>query len=134
MTCVASGLYHDYVWYVIFYDRRSLFEEDDGAACERCYDHTFGKVTAFFLYVGIILVLERPVGKLPFFQWLGKTLPKPVIAHLLVLIHLPFAHWYVGDWIVGKYFDDFSIALWHVRQVAGQQIQEEVQRGPWWRR
>ena len=94
----ASGLYHDYVWYCIFYDLR---QEEDGTtttSCRHtpgviCHDHQFGRVTLFFAYVGMMMLLERPVAKLPPIQWMAQRLPTPVIAHLLLLLPLPFAYW-----------------------------------------
>lgn len=121
-TFVASGLYHDYVWYCIFYDLR---QEEDGTtttSCRHtpgviCHDHQFGRVTLFFAYVGMMMLLERPVAKLPPIQWMEQRLPTPVIAHLLLLLALPFAYWYYGDWIAGGYFDHFAVALWQIKKL-----------------
>jgi hypothetical protein len=87
----VSGLYHDFVWYCIFYD----IKDEDGNCInnETCYDQQFGRVTLFFAYVGLVMLLERPVGKLGAVQWLSKHLPTAVIAHLLLLIHLPLGYW-----------------------------------------
>eukprot|EP00980_Cylindrotheca_fusiformis_P001575 scaffold360_cov107-Cylindrotheca_fusiformis.AAC.5 len=59
----------------------------------------------------------RPLGKLCLFQWMKHNLPRPVIAHALIFLHLPFAVWYYGDWIAGGYFDNFSIYLWSIQRV-----------------
>ena len=89
----ASGLYHEYVWYCIFYD----FWDENGQCRNRngvpCYDHRFGRVSLFFAYVGIIMLLERPVAKLPPIQRISKHLPAFVTAHLLLLLHLPIGYW-----------------------------------------
>jgi hypothetical protein len=91
ITFVVSGLYHDYVWFCVFYSPKHLYDEK--GVCEDCYEHKFGRVTLFFLFVGIIVLLERPLGKLPQIQWMAKHLPSPAIAHFLLLVHLPLAHW-----------------------------------------
>ena len=93
ISSLVSGLYHDYVWYCVFYD---LLEED--GTCRptpgvKCHDHQFGRVTLFFAYVGTMMLLERPVANLPHIQWIYQQLPDFVIAHLLLLLALPIAYW-----------------------------------------
>lgn len=93
LTFVVSGLYHEYVWFCIFYNQKYLYEDDGGCTKEECYLNEFGRVTAFFSYVGVIMLLERPVSNLPPVKWLAQHLPSPVVAHLLVLLHLPVGQW-----------------------------------------
>ena len=86
VTFLVSGLMHDYMWEVVFYNNNG---DDD-------YDGPqFGKVTAFFTYVALVMILERPLGQLHIFQWMKFNLPINVRSTLLVVLHLPVAHWYV---------------------------------------
>jgi hypothetical protein len=117
LTFVVSGLYHEYVWLAIFYNQKYLYDENGGCTKQECYLNEFGRVTAFFTYVGIIMAVERPFGNIPGVQWLTKRLPTPVISHFLILLHLPVAQWYIGDWIEGGYFDDFSICTFLVKRI-----------------
>lgn len=112
LTLVASGLYHEYAWYTMFYNHPSRYQN---GFCERCYHHTFGRVTFLFCYFAFLMILERPFANLSPFRWMSKTLPRPIIAHLLVLICLPISFWYYGDWIMGGYFKDFSICVWLIK-------------------
>jgi len=85
------------------------------------------------------MLLERRMSKFAPIHWMARNLPTAIIAHLLLLVHLPVAHWYVvrilyygelyvnsydcvdfryyGDWIEGGYFDHFAVALWQIKQL-----------------
>ena len=60
------------------------------------------------------MLLEKPVSKLFPVQWMARNLPTVVISTLVVMTVLPIAHWFCGDWIVGHYFHDFSLALFKI--------------------
>ena len=117
VTFVVSGLYHEYVWMAIFYNHNHLYDEHGGCTKEGCYLVEFGRVTAFFTYVGLIMALERPFGSAPGVRWLSERLPTPVVSHFLILLHLPVAQWYIGDWIEGGYFDDFGRCTFLIEKV-----------------
>ena len=117
MTFVVSGLYHEYVWECIFYNQNYLHDSHGNCYEAGCYANEFGRVTAFFTYVGLVMLMERPVGNLSPVKWLSKSCPAPVIAHFLILLHLPVAQWYIGDWLEGGYFDDFSICTMLIRKL-----------------
>lgn len=117
VTFVASGLYHEYVWFTIFYNQKYLHDENGVCADEEnCYEFKFGRVTAFFAYTGIVMLLERPMRKFAPVQWISSHLPTLVVAQLLVCIHTPVVKWYGGDWVEGGLFDDLSIMLFLVRK------------------
>lgn len=118
VTFVVSGLYHEYCWACIFYDQSYLYDSDGKCLKdEGCYDFQFGRVTAFFAYTGIVMLLERPLRKLALVKWFSSVLPTVVVAQLLVLIHVPFVKWYCGDWIKGGFFDDLSMMTFLIRKV-----------------
>lgn len=93
LTFVVSGLYHEYVWACIFYNQTYLHDAEGNCTNEECYVFKFGRVTAFFAYTAIIMLLERPIKKLSTVKWLSTYMPTLVIAQLLVLIHVPFVKW-----------------------------------------
>jgi hypothetical protein len=135
-----SGLLHDFSWAIIFYP------DETCTADGTCFRPLLGKLTAFFLYCGACMLLERPLG--PYLGFM-KDWPNVVVAQLVLLTALPVAHWYAGDWAVvrswscavailchctfcespthsrhllfhlwkGGYFSDFAIALWHIRKL-----------------
>ena len=116
VSFIMSGLIHDYVWAVIFYHHGHQRDAETGI-CHGCFKATTLKLTAFFLWNGVILLLEKPLAKLPPFTWCSAHLPRPLLSTLVLLTALPVSHWYMGDWAVGGYFNDFTIALWHVRKL-----------------
>lgn len=82
-----------------------------------CFLPIVWKQTAFFVYNGIVMLLERPVSQFPIVQSMSKNLPLPVISTLVTLTALPVAHWFAGDWIIGGYFYDFPIGLFKIVRV-----------------
>jgi hypothetical protein len=116
LTFLASGLFHDFIHTCVFYNHSSRFEKN-GTCDGTCYFPMYGKLTAFFLYTGVIMLLQRPLGRIAPFQWMASNLPAPIKATLLVFIHLPVAHWYYGDWVAGGYFRNFAVGLWHFRKL-----------------
>lgn len=117
LSFVVSGLMHDYVWMCIFYHYREERDEVAGV-CLECFAPTAFKLTAFFFWNGVIMMLEKPLGKLPPFTWFAKNLPLPILSTLVVLTALPVSHWYTGDWAVSGNFSDFATALWHIKKLS----------------
>jgi hypothetical protein len=116
LTFLASGVFHDFAHSCTFYNHSSRFDKN-GTCDDACYLPVHGKLTAFFLYTGVIMLLQRPLGQLAPFQWMARNVPTPIKATLLTFVHLPVAHWYYGDWVVGGFFRDFSVGLWHIRKL-----------------
>ena len=119
-TFIGSGLLHDLTWAVMFRSTKHDYDENGNCVVGRCwYPPNIGKQTAFFLWCGVTVMLEKPMGKLlaPAVQWIMARnifLPTVVISTLVVITALPFAHWYAGDWIVGQYFHNLSLGLFRV--------------------
>jgi len=74
-------------------------------------------MTAFFGITGIIMLLERPFIKYILPSSFSQRIPTFVISTLLVLLHVPFSHWYYGDWVVGGYFNEIAIGLWQIKKI-----------------
>jgi hypothetical protein len=114
-TFVGSGLLHDYCWSLIFY--HPIHRRNDIGVCAECFTPIPLKLTAFFMWCGVVMLLERPV--LPYCSGLAKNLPTPVVATLLLaVLALPVAHWYTGDWAVGGMYSDYALALWHIKKIS----------------
>ena len=113
---VVSGLVHDYVWLCIYYHYRHERDEDTGI-CMECFAPTTLKLTAFFAWNGAVMLLEKPLGKLPPFTSFSKHLPLPILSTLVILTALPVSHWYTGDWAVSGNFSDFGLALWSIKKL-----------------
>jgi len=114
VTFIVSGLYHDYCWAIHFYHQAHYYDDN---GCNDCHVPIFGRLTAFFLFTGLVMLLERPVSKLPFVQFLSQNLPIFVTSTLLVLIHVPFGHFYYGDWVEAGFFTDATLLFWHIKKL-----------------
>jgi hypothetical protein len=113
-TFVVSGLLHDYIWSLIFYQHEHTRNAD--GQCLDCFAPTAAKLTAFFAWNGIVMLLERKLAR--HFDTITKHLPVPLISSLVVMTALPVSHWYSGDWARGGCFQDLSIGLWKIRKIA----------------
>jgi hypothetical protein len=110
LTFAMSGLMHEYVWTLIFYHH-----PDDDKGEEFKFIPQLSKVTAFFTWNGIIMLLERPLT--PYIRPISSKLPTIVVSTLVVLTALPVSHWYTGDWVVGGVFRNLSLGCWTIRKV-----------------
>lgn len=107
---LVSGLLHDYTWSLIFYHSRNSTKDP-------VFIPILWKQCAFFLYCGVTMILERPIGRMFGIRTLVQHLPMPIVSTCVVFTALPVAHWYSGDWIVGGYFQDFSLGLFRINKV-----------------
>ena len=112
LTFLGSGLLHDYSWTVIFYKPGHLLDEH--GFCEGCFVPILFKVSCFFLWNAVIMILEKKVGHLFGFT---KSWPTIVVSTLVVLTALPVSHWFTGDWAIGGLYADYAIGLWHIRKL-----------------
>ena len=114
VTFLASGLLHDYAWSIVFYHSSATKSTTDFQ--ERIFHPMWLKLTAYFLWNGAVMLLERPFCRwVPGVEWLSQRLPTPFVSTLVVLTALPVSHWYTGDWARGGFFTDFAHGLWHFR-------------------
>lgn len=112
-TFVVSGVMHDYVWSLVFYQHKQGINTD--GRCLDCFVPVLLKLTAFFGWNGVVMLLERPLG--PYLRTVSSRLPTAVVSTLVVLTALPVSHWYSGDWAKGGYFRDLSIGVWLIRKL-----------------
>ncbi|CAB9513380.1 Pfam:DUF821 [Seminavis robusta] len=113
---ICSGLMHDYMWAVIFYHHG--YEKDpETGICEDCFSPSPLKLTAFFVWNAMMMLLERPVSRWAPMQWMANNLPLTIISSLVGLTALPVTHWYTGDWAVGGFFADYAVALWAIKKL-----------------
>lgn len=113
LTFLASGLLHDLCWAIMFYKSVHNYDAHSGM-CTGCFDPIRFKESVFFMWCGLTMVLEEPISKLRSIQWIAKNLPRWVVSTLVVMTALPFAHWFAGDWIVGGFFNHFSIGTFKI--------------------
>jgi Membrane bound O-acyl transferase family len=113
---LLSGLIHDFAFSCSFYQPRSARDPETGV-CEYCYSVPIYKLTLFFLWNGMMMILEKPLAKLPLFAWMSKNLPTPVISTLVLFTALPVSHWFTGDWVLGGNYEAIIQVLWIVKRL-----------------
>jgi len=102
-TFVASGLLHEYILLMMSASR------DD--ARKQAYDPTYGRQFLFFLWSGVVLLLEGVVKKHAVFQWMNRTLPRPVRTCLVLMTFLPAAHLFIDDYVGCGFFTDVALGF-----------------------
>jgi len=95
VTFVVSGIIHEYVNLVLFFDREVHFE---------------WKQILFFSWNAILVLLEYALGDFFLFRWISEHVPSYIVSTLVVTTALPLAHLFLGDWIKGGYFDSVMMA------------------------
>lgn len=108
-TFLASGVAHEYVWFVTFHQNSHEQEK---------YIPMFGKSLLFFGWNGILLVVEHWVGRE---RWNVAVEPMPrfLVSLSVVMFALPVGHLFTGDFRHGGYFESLAttwplVAVTHV--------------------
>jgi len=107
-TFAASGIIHEWILSIIFYVH-GYEKVGEGGVCHGCPRPIYGKQTMFFLWNGVLIVLERLLGHFPIFRWMGKNIPKPLVTLMVVLCALPVGHWFCGDLVRHDYFLHYAL-------------------------
>lgn len=101
---MASGVLHEVVVSVIAIKAR-LYPE-----IGLDYVPRYGNQLLFFVWNGVLLLLEHAFGKHPVIQWMVKNLPQPIITCLVLLMVLPMSHLFTDEYLRSGFFTDFSIS------------------------
>jgi len=107
LTFMISGLIHEYV--LLFMAQRHGPPYNNPQQVK--YEPTFGKHSLFFVWNGIVLLLERALEGHPFIKWMGLNLPKQVRTALVLLTVLPIAHLFTDEYVKSCFFSDTAFAF-----------------------
>jgi hypothetical protein len=112
-TFVLSGFIHEYVLYFMSLRRHS--------SSLNSYDYsqspTRGRQFLFFVFNGLLLVVERMLEKLDnsfvLKRWLNSLvkLPNPLKTVLVLLLVLPVSNWFTDEYIKSSFFADASFGF-----------------------
>lgn len=121
LTFLASGLFHEYLNSLVWYVHKYKHDDVTGVCRDGQYDCYFPivmKESAFFLWNGVVVTIERCcLSNRKWYQQLISRPPLFVVSTIVVMTALPISHWITGDWAEGGYFEDYSMSLWHVRKL-----------------
>lgn len=127
-TFLASGLLHEYILAFVGLKGTSNYSKQlDGETAHYTPPRYFLQ-TAFFLWNGCLLILEnalfgtkrdsdkmeedRPV-RLRLLS-LATKLPRCVKTFFVVMTALPFAHWFMDEYIRNDIYTDFAVAMFRI--------------------
>jgi len=107
-TFIASGILHEYVLKIItiVHDQK-----DESGLCDSRFTPSYGNHAAFFIWNGIVIILEHMFGGLWLFQWMKKVLPKPIVSMLVIMTSLPVAHLFTDEYVKSGFFSDYKVAF-----------------------
>jgi Membrane bound O-acyl transferase family len=108
-TFCYSGLLHEYVWYLLFFETHQ--ERAEGDACQTCYHPAFGKHLIFFGWNAVLLLLEASSLGRVCGATLQQNLPAAIVSHLVVLAALPVGHLFTEDLLQSGYFTQLQLSF-----------------------
>lgn len=116
LAFLLSGIMHDFAYACAFYQPQALRDPETGY-CADCYSVPIYKLTLFFLWNGMMMVLDKLLGELPPFTWISKYLPVPLVSTLVLFTAIPVSHWFTGDWVMGGAFEAVVQGIWLVKRL-----------------
>jgi len=108
----ASGLLHEYILYLVAISIDAKLESKEYATDSLNYRPSYGNHMIFFLWNGIILVLENIISShLVILKWFKSFLPTPFISIGVVMISLPLAHFFIDELVESGCYSDFKFSV-----------------------
>lgn len=108
-TFIASGLLHEYVLAILTITHDD--ENDENGLCHSCFRPKYGNHIAFFLWNGVVIILEHLLCNLHIFQWMKKVLPKSIITMLVIMTALPVAHLFTDEYVQSGFYSHYKIGF-----------------------
>ncbi len=67
-----------------------------------------GSSFPFFIWNAIVVMLEHAIGIFYLFRWIRETFYTPVVTAVVLLTVLPIAHFFLDNYIRGRFFHDLQ--------------------------
>mmetsp|Transcript_6709 Transcript_6709/g.14025 ORF Transcript_6709/g.14025 Transcript_6709/m.14025 type:complete len:471 (-) Transcript_6709:151-1563(-) len=112
LTFLASGLVHEYMLFVLSSarDRGDLTPPANNLE-QKPYRHQLGHQFGFFLWNGVLLVLEKILAKNKGLLWIQNNAPQLVRTALVLLLVLPISDYFTDEYNECGIFRDASMAF-----------------------
>jgi hypothetical protein len=118
LTFLVSGVLHEYVLYFMslrHYPASSIpnnpFQEP--------YQPTYGHQFLFFVWNGVMLLIERALQGNAVLEWMQANLPKPIRTLLVLLLVLPISHLFTDEYIKSCFFSDAAFGFPKIVYIGG---------------
>jgi hypothetical protein len=109
-TFMVSGVLHEYVLHLM-----SLRHYPDDSIpnnpLREPYRPTFGSHFVFFVWNGVLLLLERALQGNAIIDWMRTSLPRPIRTLLVLLMVLPISHLFTDEYIKSCFFSDAAFGF-----------------------
>lgn len=106
LTFCVSGIIHEYIL-VIMAQRKGI----PNNPLHQPYAPAFGQHTLFFLWNGVVLLLERTVESHPAIKWMQSNLPKRIRTMLVLLTVLPIARTFTDEYVASSFYSDMAFGF-----------------------
>jgi hypothetical protein len=106
LTFCMSGMIHEYIL-VIMAQRKGIPNNPS----HQPYVPAFGQHTLFFIWNGIVLLLERTVESHPAIQWIQSNVPKQIRTMLVLLTVLPIARTFTDEYVASNFYSDAAFGF-----------------------
>jgi hypothetical protein len=111
-TFFASGMLHEYILAMVSLRAGNNRRPTHGTMFEPRYLLQ----STFFLWNAILLIAENAAGnqKATTISNTTKRLPRPVKTILVLLSAVPFAHWFMDEYIRADIYADFAVGNFRI--------------------
>jgi hypothetical protein len=103
-TFLASGLFHEWLLWAIFTPTKGQLDPVSGQCSTSCYEPKYGRSIVFFLWQAGLVAMELSVGRAQIVKKIGKSLPQPIKAVLIVAMGIPVAHFFTEPYFRCGFF------------------------------
>jgi hypothetical protein len=110
LTFLVSGIIHEYML-LLMTKRQGSIMLNNNNVMQEAYVPNYGNQFVFFLWNGVVLLLERGSEGSPIVKWTSTHLPKPLQTALVLLTVLPVAHLFTDEYIRSSFYGDTAFAF-----------------------
>merc|ERR1711982_109999 len=126
---LSSGVLHEYVLLLISYtihnNNNKLSEEMihssnnkdsnmmmmDNKKYYYNYEPNYGNQLLFFIWNGILILLENSIGHFKIFQWIKSSFPNYILTFLVLSLSLPIAHLFTDEYVNSGFYTHFKVGF-----------------------
>jgi hypothetical protein len=106
ITFLVSGLLHEYILYAM-----TLRAGVPNNPMQKPFVPSYGRQLLFFIWNGIVLLIERLLEGTAPVRWMQQNVPKPVRTALVLLTVLPVGHLFTDEYIRSCFYSDISLGF-----------------------
>ena len=90
----VSGIWHEWILHILSFDI--------------AYTPSYGRTTLFFVFNGLLVIIEQLTKGWKIITLMKKFLPKPIITFMVILCVLPVTHWFCDEYRNIGYLESVS--------------------------